>query len=69
VTVQNLEVFGVDPQRGIILIKGGVPGPKGGWVEVRDAVKRALPKEAPFPAAIVRAGEEAEAIVHEEPEA
>jgi len=69
VTVQNLEVFGVDPQRGIILIKGGVPGPKGGWVEVRDAVKRALPKEAPFPAAIVRAGEEAQAIVHEEPEA
>ncbi len=68
-TVQNLEVFGVDPQRGLILVKGGVPGPRGGWVEIRDAVKKRLPKEAPYPAAIVRAGEEAEAIVHEEPEA
>ncbi len=69
VTVQNLEVFGVDPATGVILVKGGVPGAKGAWVEVRDAVKRALPKEAPFPAAIVKAGEEAQAIVHEEPEA
>ncbi len=69
VTVQNLEVFGVDPQTGVILVKGGVPGPKGAWVRIRDAVKRSLPKEAPFPAAIVRAGEEAQAIVHEEPEA
>jgi large subunit ribosomal protein L3 len=69
VTVQNLEVFGVDPATGIILVKGGVPGAKGAWVEVRDAVKRALPKEAPFPAAIVKPGEEAQAIVHEEPEA
>ncbi|MCX7629780.1 MAG: 50S ribosomal protein L3 [Geminicoccaceae bacterium] len=68
-TVQNLEVFGVDPQLGLILVKGGVPGPRGGWVEIRDAVKKRLPKEAPYPAAIVKPGEEAEAIVHEEPEA
>ena len=69
VTVQNLEVFGVDPERGLILLKGGVPGPKGGWVEVRDAVKRALPQQAPFPAAVVHKGEAIEAIVVEEGEA
>ncbi len=66
VTVQNLEVFGVDPERGLILVKGGVPGPKGAWVQVRDAVKRALPKEAPFPAAVVHAGEAMEAHVVDE---
>jgi large subunit ribosomal protein L3 len=67
-TVQNLEVFGVDPQRGLILVKGGVPGPKGGFVRVTDAVKRALPKSAPYPAAVLKAGEVAEAVVAEEGE-
>jgi large subunit ribosomal protein L3 len=67
-TVQNLEVFGVDPQRGLILVKGGVPGPKGAFVRVADAVKKALPKGAPYPAAVLRAGEEAEAVVAEEGE-
>jgi large subunit ribosomal protein L3 len=66
VTVQNLEVFGVDPDRGLILLKGGVPGPKGGWVRVTDAVKSALPQQAPFPAAVVHKGEALEAIVVEE---
>jgi large subunit ribosomal protein L3 len=51
-TVQNLEVFGVDAERGLIMVKGGVPGPKGGWVRVSDAVKKALPKQAPYPAAL-----------------
>jgi large subunit ribosomal protein L3 len=51
VTVQNLEVFGVDAERGLLLVKGGVPGPNGGWLRVTDAVKRALPKEAPYPTA------------------
>jgi large subunit ribosomal protein L3 len=68
-TVQNLEVFGVDPQRGLILIKGGVPGPKGSFVRVTDATKRALPKEAPFPAALLKAGEVAEAHEVDEGEA
>ena len=54
-TVQNLEVFGVDNDRGLIMVKGGVPGPNGSWVRVSDAVKRAVPKEAPFPAAIAGA--------------
>src|ERR671912_744076 len=66
VTVQNLEVFGVDPDRGLILLKGGVPGPKGGWVRVTDAVKKPLPQQAPFPAAVVHRGEALEAIVVEE---
>ena len=66
VTVQNLEVFGVDPQRGLIVIRGGVPGAKGSWLRITDAIKKALPKDAPFPAALVKAGEAMEAIVAEE---
>ena len=66
VTVQNLEVFGVDPDRGLILLKGGVPGPRGGYLRVIDAVKSALPQQAPFPDAIVHRGEALEAIVVEE---
>jgi large subunit ribosomal protein L3 len=54
-TVQNLEVFGVDNDRGLIMVRGGVPGPNGSWVRITDAVKRALPKDAPYPAAVVAA--------------
>ena len=67
-TVQNLEVFAVDPDRGLILIKGGVPGPKGGYLRVTDAVKRALPSEAPYPAAVVHKGEALEAHTVDEGE-
>jgi large subunit ribosomal protein L3 len=49
VTVQNLEVIGIDPERRLILIKGAVPGARGGYVRVTDAVKRALPQGAPYP--------------------
>ncbi|MEM9049936.1 MAG: 50S ribosomal protein L3 [Pseudomonadota bacterium] len=52
VTTQNLEVVRTDPERGLIMIKGAVPGAKGGWVTVKDAVKRPLPKDAPMPAAL-----------------
>ena len=52
VTVQNLEVVDVDAQRGLILIKGAVPGSKGGYVLVSDAKKRP-PQGAPFPGAVV----------------
>ncbi|MEO1000700.1 MAG: 50S ribosomal protein L3 [Pseudomonadota bacterium] len=52
VTVQNLEVVRTDPERGLIMIKGAVPGSKGGWVTVKDAVKRKLPDGVPFPAAL-----------------
>jgi large subunit ribosomal protein L3 len=51
VTTQNLEVVQTDKDRGLLLVRGAVPGAKGGWVLVRDAVKRALPKEAPHPGA------------------
>lgn len=52
VTTQNLEVAGVDAEKGLVLIKGAVPGAKGSYVLVRDAVKRARHAEAPFPAAV-----------------
>lgn len=51
VTTLNLEVVQTDKDRGLILVRGAVPGSKGGWVLVRDAVKRPLPKEAPRPGA------------------
>jgi large subunit ribosomal protein L3 len=60
VTTQNLRVVATDVDRGLIMIKGAVPGSEGGYVMVTDAVKRKRPKEAPFPAA-VRAAEAAEA--------
>jgi large subunit ribosomal protein L3 len=58
VTTLNLEVAAVDAEKGLLMIKGAVPGAKGGFVLVRDAVKRARPADAPYPAALVepRAG-------------
>lgn len=55
VTVQNLEVFGVDAERGLVLVKGGVPGAKGSYVRITDAVKIGRPAGAPYPAAITSA--------------
>jgi large subunit ribosomal protein L3 len=52
VTTQNLQVVKTDLDRGLIIIKGAVPGSKGGWVTVKDAVKKPLPDGVPFPAAI-----------------
>jgi large subunit ribosomal protein L3 len=52
VTSQNLEVIATDADRGLIMVKGAVPGAKGGWVLVRDAVKRPLPEGVPFPASV-----------------
>jgi large subunit ribosomal protein L3 len=49
VTTQNLKVVSTDAARGLILVQGAVPGVNGGWIRVRDAVKRALPKDAPVP--------------------
>jgi large subunit ribosomal protein L3 len=49
VTTQNLRVVQTDVERGLILVEGAVPGHAGGWIHVRDAVKRALPKDAPQP--------------------
>ena len=49
VTTLNLKVMQTDVERGLILVEGAVPGAKGGWITVRDAVKKSLPKEAPKP--------------------
>jgi large subunit ribosomal protein L3 len=49
VTTQNLRVVSTDVERGLILVEGAVPGVAGGWIYIRDAVKRKLPKEAPLP--------------------
>jgi large subunit ribosomal protein L3 len=53
VTTLNLEVAAVDAEKGLLMIKGAVPGSKGGYVLVRDAVKRARPADAPYPAALL----------------
>src|SRR5690606_6636127 len=50
VTTQNLEVAQVDAERGLLLVRGTVPGAEGGFVLVRDAVKRPRPADAPYPA-------------------
>jgi large subunit ribosomal protein L3 len=55
VTTQNLKIVKTDAGRGLIMVEGAVPGHNGGWILVRDAVKRALPKEAPKPGAIRKA--------------
>lgn len=50
-TTQNIVVVKTDLERGLIMVKGSVPGVKGAWVSVRDAVKRKLPDSAPKPGA------------------
>jgi len=55
VTTQNLKVVATDADKGLIMVSGSVPGPEGGWVEITDAVKRKLPKEAPLPAGLKQA--------------
>ena len=52
ITTQNLTVAGVDAERGLLLIKGCIPGGKNGYVLVRDAVKRVRHSDAPFPAGV-----------------
>ena len=64
VTTQNLKIVSVDAERGLIMIRGSVPGANGGYVLVRDAKKRMAPKDLPFPAAI-RAGAAADAAAEQ----
>lgn len=52
VTTQNLEIVTTDSDRGLILVKGAVPGSKGAWITVKDAIKVALPDNAPKPAGL-----------------
>ncbi len=76
VTTQNLQVIRTDTGRGLIMVKGAVPGSKGGWVTVKDAVKKAFPENAILPAglrsaaeAAAKAAEEAAAAAAAEAEA
>lgn len=57
ITTQNLRVVQTDLSRGLIMVEGAVPGVKGGYIFVRDAVKRQLPKDAPLPGAFRVRGE------------
>ncbi|UUP19386.1 MULTISPECIES: 50S ribosomal protein L3 [Nitratireductor] len=59
VTTQNLEIVSTDTERGLILVRGAVPGSKGAWIMVSDAVKAPLPEGAPLPAAIRAANNDA----------
>lgn len=52
VTTQNLQVMRTDAERGLIMVKGAVPGSKGGWVTIKDAVKIAAPDNVILPAAL-----------------
>jgi large subunit ribosomal protein L3 len=66
VTTQNLQVVRTDSDRGLIMVKGAVPGNKGGWVTVKDAVKKPFPDNAVLPAALrsaAKASEQAAAEV------
>lgn len=61
VTTQNLQVVRTDAERGLLMIKGAVPGSKGGWVTIKDAVKKSAPEGVPTPAAIRATAAPAEA--------
>ncbi len=52
VTVQSQRILSTDDDRGLILVQGAVPGSKNGWVTIKDSVKRKLPGDLPFPAAL-----------------
>ncbi len=68
VTTQNLEVVRTDAERGLVFIKGAVPGARGGWVTVKDAVKSKRPEGVPLPAAIRTATDAAAPAAEEAPE-
>ncbi len=61
VTTQNLQVVKTDADRGLIMVRGAVPGSKGGWVTIKDAVKKAAHADAPRPAGLKAVGAVAQA--------
>ena len=65
VTTQNLQVVKTDTDRGLIMVKGSVPGSKGGWVTMKDAVKKPFPENAILPAALMSAKREAQRAAEE----
>ena len=70
VTIQNLKVVETRPEEGLILISGAVPGAKGGWVLIQDAVKKPLPDSVPMPAGFkgeAKPQAEEEEVIEEDP--
>ncbi|MBK4214890.1 50S ribosomal protein L3 [Paracoccus caeni] len=65
VTTQNLQVVRTDADRGLIMVKGSVPGSKGGWVTIKDAVKKVTPENVIYPAALRSAAAEAKRLAEE----
>ncbi len=65
VTTQNLQVVRIDTDRGLVMVKGAVPGNKGGWVTVKDAVKKPAPDNVILPAALRSAEREARRLAEE----
>ena len=65
VTTQNLQVVRTDADRGLIMVKGAVPGAKGGWVTIKDAVKKPIPENVIYPAALASAAREAQRLAEE----
>ncbi len=65
VTTQNLQVVKTDSVRGLIMVKGAVPGSKGGWVTIKDAVKKPFPENAILPAALKSAADAARKAAEE----
>jgi len=61
VTIQSQKIVSTDDERGLILIYGSVPGAKNGWVTIKDAVKKAMPDDLPFPAGLRTVEKEAAA--------
>ena len=59
VTTQNLQVVRTDAGRGLIMVKGSVPGSRGGWVTIKDAVKKPVPENAVRPAGLKSAAKPA----------
>ena len=66
-TQQNLEIVGTDVERGLLFVRGSVPGHKGSWLTVKDAVKVSRPDAAPYPAGIRSAANSNEAPAQEAP--
>lgn len=65
VTTQNLQVVKTDSERGLIMVKGSVPGSKGGWVTIKDAVKKPQPENVMMPAATRSKQREAQRLAEE----